>query len=79
MQECIIYDGGLVVVYIDIMLIKLVEELCYEIVMIEQVELLKVILENMLQGVVLINVDGFFEIWNQLFLFFIGMFDFNVS
>lgn len=57
MQECKINDNCLVVVYIDIINIKLVEEVCYEIVMIEQVEFFKVILENMSQGVVLINVD----------------------
>ena len=79
MQERITHDGGLVVVYTDITSIKLAEELRYETAMTEQAELLKATLENMSQGVVLINADGLLETWNQPFLSFIGMPDSNVS
>lgn len=67
MQERKTNDNCLVVVYTDITNIKLAEEVRYETAMTEQAELLKATLENMSQGVVLINADRQIETWNQRF------------
>lgn len=67
MQERKTHDNSLVVVYTDITSIKQTEELRYEQAMAEQAKLLKATLENMTQGVVLINSAGQIETWNQRF------------
>lgn len=61
-------EGGLVVVYTDITTIKQSEELRYEQAMAEQAALLKATLENMSEGVALVNANGELETWNQRFV-----------
>lgn len=66
-------EGGLVVVYTDITTIKHSEELRYEKAMAEQAQVLKSTLENMSQGIALVNANGNLETWNQRFLDFVGI------
>ena len=63
-------ENGLVVVYTDITNIKKTEELRYQTAMAEQAQLLKSTLENMTEGVALINENNELETWNQQFLEF---------
>ena len=79
MQERKTNDNCLVVVYTDITNIKLAEEVRYETAMTEQAELLKATLENMSQGVVLINADRQIETWNQRFFELLGLSDSGVQ
>lgn len=72
-------EGGLVVVYTDITTIKEGEELRYEKAMAEQALLMKSTLENMSEGVALVNADGQLETWNQRFLEFAGLKEADVS
>jgi PAS domain S-box-containing protein len=66
-------EGGLVVVYTDITSIKEGEELRYEKAMAEQAQMLKATLENMSQGVALLNTQMELETWNKNFLTFAGL------
>ena len=73
MSERSTAEGGLVVVYTDITSIKQSEEIRYETAMAEQTLLLKSTLENMYEGVVLVNASGHIEVWNQPFLRIAGL------
>ncbi|GGF59768.1 NahK/ErcS family hybrid sensor histidine kinase/response regulator [Alteromonas lipolytica] len=75
MQERKTNDNCLVVVYTDITNIKMAEEVRYETAMAEQAELLKATLENMSQGVVLINAQRQIETWNQRFFELLSLSD----
>ena len=79
MQERKTNDNCLVVVYTDITNIKLAEEVRYETAMAEQAELLKATLENMSQGVVLINAERQIETWNQRFFELLSLADDGVK
>ena len=66
-------EGGLVVVYTDITSIKQSDARRYEAAMAEQAKLLKATLENMTEGVVLLNEFGEVETWNQRLEQIIGL------
>ena len=61
-------DNGLVVVYTDITTIMNMEEMRHEKALAEQAQLLKATLENMSQGVALVNENLQLESWNHRFL-----------
>ncbi|MDO6694591.1 NahK/ErcS family hybrid sensor histidine kinase/response regulator [Aliiglaciecola sp. 3_MG-2023] len=66
-------EGDLVVIYTDITNIKQSEELRYEKAMAEQAQVLKSTLENMSQGIALVNAKGNIETWNKRFLQLAGI------
>lgn len=61
-------EGGLVVLYSDITDIKKTETARREEALAEKTRLLQSTVDNLSQGVVLVNRDGYPEIWNDRFL-----------
>lgn len=66
-------DAGLVVIYTDITSIKESEELRHEQAVAEQAVILQSTLENMSQGVVLVNAENQLESWNRRFIEISGL------
>ncbi|GGB93360.1 hybrid sensor histidine kinase/response regulator [Marinobacterium zhoushanense] len=66
-------DGGLVALYTDITELKASEAAQREQALEQKSRLLKSTVDNLSQGVVLINAEGRVEIWNDLFLTLCGL------
>ncbi|MDX1633304.1 MAG: NahK/ErcS family hybrid sensor histidine kinase/response regulator [Marinobacter sp.] len=66
-------EGGLVVLYSDITDVKNTETARREEALAEKTRLLQSTVDNLSQGVVLVNREGYPEIWNDRFLSLIGL------
>lgn len=66
-------DGGLVALYTDITALKASEAARREQALAQKSRLLQSTVDNLSQGVVLINAAGRIEIWNHLFLHLTGL------
>ncbi|GGK70211.1 hybrid sensor histidine kinase/response regulator [Amphritea balenae] len=66
-------DGGLVILYTDITELKQNETARRERALADKSKLLQNTVDNLSQGVVLINADGRLEVWNQRFLALSGL------
>ena len=73
MTECPTREGGLVVLYSDITEVKNSETVRREQALAEKSRLLQATVDNLSQGVVLVNPDGRPEIWNDQFLRLTGV------
>jgi two-component system, sensor histidine kinase len=73
MSECPTSDDGLVVVYTDITKIKEDEIARREQVLAEKNRILQSTLDNLPQGVSLVNANNEIEFWNQRFLELVGL------
>ena len=61
-------EGGLVILYTDITELKKREQLQREKELAKKTHLLQQTVDNLSQGVVMVNADGYFELWNHRFL-----------
>lgn len=66
-------EGGLVVLYSDITDVKNTETARREEALAEKTRLLQATVDNLSQGVVLVNREGYPEIWNDRFLDLVGL------
>ncbi len=66
-------EGGLVVLYSDITDVKNTETARREEALAEKTRLLQATVDNLSQGVVLVNREGYPEIWNDRFLSLVGL------
>ncbi|WP_027859685.1 hybrid sensor histidine kinase/response regulator [Marinobacterium jannaschii] len=72
-------DGGLVVLYTDISDLKAAETARREQALAQKTELLQSAVDNLSQGVVLINNQGELELWNGRFLELLGLENQHIS
>jgi len=73
MSERPTQDGGLVILYTDITALKERETAQREYELAEKTELLQRTVDNLSQGVVLVNPEGTVELWNDRFLNLTGV------
>ncbi|MBY4675872.1 hybrid sensor histidine kinase/response regulator [Marinobacterium arenosum] len=73
MRERPTSDGGLVILYTDITDLKARETLRREQALAQKSRLLQRTVENLSQGVVLVNPDGRLEVWNERFVDLTGV------
>ncbi|MDO6564577.1 NahK/ErcS family hybrid sensor histidine kinase/response regulator [Amphritea sp. 1_MG-2023] len=66
-------DGGLVILYTDITELKQNETARRERALADKSRVLQNTVDNLSQGVVLINAEGYLEVWNQRFLTLSGL------
>ncbi|MGB0733663.1 MAG: NahK/ErcS family hybrid sensor histidine kinase/response regulator, partial [Pontibacterium sp.] len=73
MSERATTEGGLVITYTDITAVKERETLIREAALAEKTALLQRTVDNLSQGVVLVNSEGTLELWNNRFLELTGL------